>query len=74
LRFGEVQLVLKVFVHRIDHPVAKTPKQKQRGNQKERDSHVLSIRQNEQTWLGGSGVAGSGRWLSGAWRVHRVIS
>ncbi len=66
-----MQLVLEVFVHRINHPVAKAPEQKERGNQKERNPHVLPIRQNEQTWLGGSGAAGPGVWLSGGRHIHR---
>jgi hypothetical protein len=53
LRLGEVQLVLEVFVHRINHAVAQAPQQKERGNQKEGDSHILSVRQNEQARPGG---------------------
>jgi hypothetical protein len=38
-----MQCILKMLVEDVDHAVAKTPQQKQRGNKQERYKQVLTV-------------------------------
>ena len=53
LRLGEVQLVLKMLVHHVNHAVADSPEEEQRGHEGEGDDHVLAVGQLEHAGFGG---------------------
>src|SRR6185437_11234220 len=74
LRLGQVQLVLKMFVHRVDHPVAKSPNEEKRGNQEKREGNGSSIRQFEQRFLLETlwGCRLSNCRHKGDWHVYRT--
>ena len=40
---AQVQLFLEVFVHHVDHPIAESPKEKQRTDQDKREHHVVPV-------------------------------
>jgi hypothetical protein len=43
LGFAQVQFILKVLIHHVDHPVANSPEQKKRANQDEGEEDVPAI-------------------------------
>ncbi len=43
LGFGQMQEVLKVFVHHVDHAIAHRPQEKQRGDEQEGETVRLPI-------------------------------
>src|SRR5437764_5306631 len=47
LREIKVQLFLKMFVHHVDHSVAKTPKREQEDKEEESESDVASVLDHE---------------------------
>jgi len=47
LRKIEMQLLLKMFVHHVDHPVAKSPKRKQEDEEEEGESDFASVFEHE---------------------------
>src|ERR1700694_2307291 len=72
LRFSQMQFVLKVLVHHVDHSVADSPKQEKGTDQDEREHYVLAIGGNEESLFGGfhSGRSGSvNRKLKSCWRT-----
>ncbi len=46
-----MKLLLEMFVHDINHPIAKSPKEKQRADKTERKEQVLSTLADEHTRL-----------------------
>ena len=52
LQFGQMQFILEVFIHHIDHAVANSPKQKERAHQHEREHQVFPIIGYEKAFLG----------------------
>ena len=51
LRQGQMQLLLKVLVHHIDHPVAESPKRKEEDQKHENEEDVAAIFQHEHAPL-----------------------
>jgi hypothetical protein len=40
-----------VFIHHVDHPIAESPKEKQRANQEKREHQVLAVLQGEKAFF-----------------------
>jgi hypothetical protein len=54
LRLVEVEFLLKMLVHHIDHAVADSPQEEQRTDQDKREDQVGSIGANEEAFLFGA--------------------
>ena len=48
---GQMQFLLEVLVHHVDHAVAEAPEQKQRTDEDEREHHVLAVSEDEHALL-----------------------
>ena len=55
----DVERVLKMLVQDVNHPVAKAPQQKQRGDQRKGDEQVLAVGGAEQAASFGAGMGKS---------------
>ena len=50
LRQGQVQFLLEMLVHHVDHPVAESPKEKQRTDENERERQVSAVIRNKEAF------------------------
>jgi hypothetical protein len=52
-----MQFLLEMFVHYVDHPVAESPEEKQRGDEDEGEGDVSPVIHDEETFfIGAHGV------------------
>src|SRR5438046_10630881 len=61
LREIKVQLLLKMFVHHVDHSVAKTPKREKEDKEEESESDVASVLDHEHPAPRGMRIHSCGR-------------
>jgi hypothetical protein len=68
---GQAQFFLKVFIHYVNHPVAKSPKGKQRDEQDEGEENVPAIISNEHLlFRGGARIVEWNRMVSRRCSIH----